>query len=68
MNKGRGIPFPIASVVSFGYHADVILFTGVTDVLEEGGSFDEPMAKLFTVLWWPSVGRGEVDPRWRRTA
>ena len=31
--------------------------------MEDGGALDEPMAKLLTVLRWPSVGRGEADPR-----
>ena len=46
--------------------ADLLLFTGETDVLE-GVGFDEPMAKLLTVLPWPYVSRGETDPRRRRT-
>ena len=44
--------------------ADLLLFTGETDVLE-GAGLDEPMAKLLTVLPWPYVGGGEADPRRR---
>ena len=49
MNKGRGVPFPVASVVSFICRG-VVLFAGGTDVLEEGAALDEPMAKLLIVL------------------
>ena len=67
MNKGRGVPFPVASVVASICRAD-LLFAGETDVLEEGAGLDEPMAKLLTVLPWPYVGGGEADPKRRRTA
>ena len=66
-NKGRGVPFLIASVVASTCRADLLLFAGETDVLE-GAGLDEPMAKLLTVLPWPYVGGGEADPSWRRTA
>ena len=66
MNKGRGIPFTVASVVSARYRGDVLLFTRVTVVLEEGRALDEPMAKLLIVLPWPYIGGGEADPRRRR--
>ena len=68
MNKGKGVPFLVASVVSSICRADLLLFAGGTDVLEEGAALDEPMTKLLTVLPWPYVGRGEADPRRRRTA
>ena len=62
MNKGKGVPFSIAGVVTSTSRADFLLFTGETDVLE-GAGLDEPMAKLLTVLAWPYVGGGETDPR-----
>ena len=34
--------------------------------VEDGAALDEPMAKLLSVVRWPSVGGGEADPR-RRT-
>ena len=55
-------------MVSSRCRGDFIGFTWGTDVLEEGGALDEPMAKLLTVLPWPYVGGGEADPRRRRTA
>ena len=36
--------------------------------MEDGAALDEPMAKLLSVVRWPSVGGGEADPRWRTTA
>ena len=36
--------------------------------MEDGAALDEPMAKLFSVVRWPSVGGGEADPRRRMTA
>ena len=68
MNKGRGVPFSVASVVSSICCGDLLIFAGGTDVLEEGAALEEPMAKLLTVLPWPYVGKGEADPRRRRTA
>ena len=68
MNKGRGVPSLIVGVVTSTCRADLLLFAGETDVLEEGAGLDEPMAKLLTVLPWPYVGGGEADPRRRRTA
>ena len=68
MNKGRGVPFSVVGVVASTCRADLVLFAGETDVLEEGGGLDEPMAKLLTVLPWPYVNGGEADPRRRRTA
>ena len=38
------------------------------DLVEDGGAFSEPMAKLLRVLRWPSVGGGEADPRQRTMA
>ena len=67
MNKGRGVPFPVASVVTSICRIDLLLFAVETDVLE-GAGLDEPMAKLLIVLPWPYVGGGEADPRRRRTA
>ena len=68
MNKGRGVPFTVASVVASICRADLLLFAGETDVLEEGAGLDEPMAKLLAVLPWPYAGGEEADPRRRRTA
>ena len=67
MNKGRGVPSLVADVVTSTCRADLLVFTGETDVLE-GAGLDEPMAKLLTVLPWPYVGGGQADPRRRRTA
>ena len=67
MNKGRGVPFSVAGVVSSICCGDLLLFARGTDVSEEGAGLDEPMAKLFTVLPWPYIGGGEEDPRRRRT-
>ena len=67
MNKGRGVPFLVAGVVTSTSRADFLLFTRETDVLE-GAGLDEPMDKLLTVLPWSYVGGVEVDPRRRRTA
>ena len=36
MNKGRGVPFSVAGVVASTCRADLLLFAGETDVLEEG--------------------------------
>ena len=62
MNKGRGVPLSVASVVTPTCRADLLVFTEENDVLE-GACLDEPMAKLLTVLPWPYVGGGEADPR-----
>lgn len=67
MNKGRGVPSLVAGVVTSTCHADLLVFTGETDVLE-GAGLDEPMAKLLIVLPWLYVGGWEADPRRRRTA
>ena len=67
MNKGRGVPLSVASVVSI-CRSDLLVFPGGTDVLENRGSLDKLMAKLLTVLPWPYVGGGEADPRRRRMA
>ena len=48
MNKGRGVPFSVAGVVTSTCRGDLLLFTGETDVLE-GAGLDEPMAKLLIV-------------------
>ena len=58
-NKGRGVPFPVASVVSSICRTGHLLFAGGTDVLEEGAALDEPMAKLLTVLPGLYVGGGK---------
>ena len=67
MNKGRGVPSSVAGVVTSTCRADLLVFTGETDVLE-GAGLDEPMAKLLNVLSRLYVGGGEADPRQRRTA
>ena len=67
MNKGRGVSFSVAGVVTSTSRADFLLFTGETDVLE-GAGLDEPMANLLTVLPWLYVSGGEADLRRRRTA
>ena len=66
MNKGRGVPFSVAGVVTSTSRADFLLFTGETNVLD-GATLDELMAKLLSVVWWPSVGGGEEDLRRRKT-
>ena len=58
MNKGRGVPFSVIGVVTSTCRADLLIFTGETDVLE-GAGLDEPMAKLLTVLPWLYVGGGK---------
>ena len=58
MNKGRGVPFPVAGVVTSTCRADLLLFTGETDVLE-GAGLDEPMAKFLTVLPSSYVSEGK---------
>ena len=63
MNKGRGVPFLVASVVSSRCRGDFLVFTKGTDVLEEGGALYKPMSKLLIVLRCPSVGGGEADLR-----
>ena len=41
--------------------ADLLLFTGETDVLE-GAGLDEPMAKLLSVVQWPlSAARKQIQ-------
>ena len=57
----------LAGVVTSTCRADLLLFTGETDV-QEGAGLDEPKDKLLTVLPWPYVGGGEADPRRRRKA
>ena len=66
-NKGRGGTFLVAGVVTSTCRADLLLFTGETDVLE-GACLDEPMAKFLNVLPWSYVDGGEADPRRQRTA
>ena len=67
MNKGRGVPLSAGSAVSsFCFSKDLFVVRWKREVVEEGGALDEPIAKLFSVLRWPSIGGGEADPR-RRT-
>ena len=61
-NKGRGVPSSVAGMVTSTCRADLLLFTGETDVVEHAG-LDEPMAKLLTVLPGSYVGGGEADAR-----
>ncbi len=49
MNKEGGVPSSVTGVVTSTCRADLLLFTGETDVLE-GAGLDEPMAKLLTVF------------------
>ena len=47
---------------------DLLVVRWKREVVEDGGALDEPMAKLLSVVRWPSVGSGEPDPRRRTTA
>ena len=38
------------------------------EVVEDSAALDEPMAKLLSVVRWPSVDGGKADPRRRTTA
>ena len=44
-----------------------LFFPGEPEVVEDGAALDEPMAKLLSVVRWPSVGDGDPDPRRRTT-
>ena len=69
MNKGRGVPLSVGSVVSsFCFYDDLLVVRRKPEVVEDGAALDEPMAKLLSVVRWPSVGGGEEDPRRRTTA
>ena len=46
---------------------DLLVFRRKPEVVEDGAALDEPMAKLLSVVQWPSVGGGEADPRRRTT-
>ena len=47
---------------------DLLVVRWKPEVVEDDGALDEPMAKLLSVVRWPSIGGGEPDPRWRTTA
>ena len=69
MNKLRGVPLSASSdVSSFCFSNDLLVVRWKQDVVEDGGALDEPMAKLLSVVRWPSVGSGEPDTRRRTTA
>ena len=66
MNKGRGVPLSAGSAVSsFCFSDDLLVVRWKREVVEDGGALDEPMAKLLSVVRWPSVGGGEPDLRRR---
>ena len=68
MNKGRGVPLSAGSVVSsFDFPDDLLVVRRKPEVVEDGAALDEPMAKLLSVVRWPSVGGREADPRRRTT-
>ena len=68
MNKGRGVPLSAGSVVSsFCFSDDLLIVRRKPEVVEVGAALDEPMAKLLSVVRWPSIGDGEADPRRRTT-
>ena len=50
------------------YFSDDLVVRRKPEVVEDGAALDEPMAKLLSVVRWPSVGGGEADPRRRTTA
>ena len=63
-NKGRGVPISAGDVVSsFCFFEDLLVVCWKQDVVEDGGALDAPMAKLLSVVWWPSVSGGEADLR-----
>ena len=68
MNKGRGVPLSAGSAVSSFCFSDDLVVRRKPEVVEDGAALDEPMAKLLSVVRWPSVGGGEADPRRRTTA
>ena len=68
-NKGRGVPLSAGSAVSsFCFSDDLLVVRRKPEVVEDGAALHEPMAKLLSVVRWPSVGGGEADPRRRTTA
>ena len=46
---------------------DLLVVRRKPEVVEDGAALDEPMAKLLSVVRWPSVGGGEADLRRRTT-
>ena len=48
---------------SFCFSDDLLVVRRKPEVVEDGAALDEPMAKLLSVVRWPSVGGGEADPR-----
>ena len=68
MNKGRGVPLSAGSAVSsLCFADDLLVVRRKPEVVEDGAALDEPMAKLLSVVRWPSVGGGEADLRRRMT-
>ena len=66
---GRGVPLSAGSVVSsFYFSDDLLIVRRKPEVVEDDATLDEPMAKLLSVVRWPSIGGGEADPRRRTTA
>ena len=64
MNKGRGGPLSAGSVVSsYCFSNDLLVVHWKREVVEDGAALDEPMAKLLSVVRWPSVSGRELDPR-----
>ena len=48
---------------SFCFFEDLLVVRWEQDVVEDGGALDDPMAKLLSVVRWPSVSGGEADLR-----
>ena len=66
-NKGRGVPLSASSVVSsFCFFNDLLMVHWKREVVD-GGALEEPMAKLLSVVRWPSIGGGELYLRRRMT-
>ena len=53
---------------SFCFSNDLLVVRWKREVVEDDAALDEPMAKLLSVVRWPSVAGGEADPRRRTTA
>ena len=47
---------------SFCFSNDLLVVRWKQEVVEDGGALDEPMAKLLSVVRWPSVGSGNHIP------
>ena len=47
---------------------DLLVVRRKPEVVEDGAALDEPMAKLLSVVRWPSVGGWEAEPRRQTTA